>query len=77
MSLKGLKVGIPVEYFSEHLSPEVHEVWNEVANLLEADGAEVRQVITQDSRKTIYLSLQYSRQNLKTEISKMHKSILQ
>ncbi|KAH1001447.1 hypothetical protein HUJ04_005467 [Dendroctonus ponderosae] len=53
MSLKGLKVGVPVEYFSELLSPEVHEVWNEVANLLEAEGAEVRQVSMPNTEHSI------------------------
>ncbi|XP_050302273.1 glutamyl-tRNA(Gln) amidotransferase subunit A, mitochondrial [Anthonomus grandis grandis] len=44
MSIKGLKVGIPVEYYNEHLSSEIYEAWNEVANLLESEGATVEQV---------------------------------
>lgn len=44
MSIKDLKIGIPTEYFNEHLSSEVYEVWNEVANILESDGASVKQV---------------------------------
>ncbi|GJQ70287.1 gatA [Trypoxylus dichotomus] len=44
ISIKGLKIGIPIEYYCEHLSSEVLNVWNDVASLLEENGAVVREV---------------------------------
>lgn len=44
MSIKGLKIGIPVEYHCEGLSDEVLDTWNEVANILEQNGAIVKEV---------------------------------
>ncbi|CAG9825022.1 unnamed protein product [Phaedon cochleariae] len=44
MSIKGLKVGIPIEYNCEQLSEEVCDVWNEIAILLKNEGAIVKQV---------------------------------
>lgn len=44
LSIKGLKVGIPVEYYHEHLSKEMLEVWNDTAKILEDGGATVKQV---------------------------------
>lgn len=44
MSVKDLNIGIPIEYFNEHLCSEVYQTWNEVANILEKEGATVRQV---------------------------------
>lgn len=40
-SIKGLKVGIPKEYYSERLSNDVLRSWREVANICEQSGAEV------------------------------------
>lgn len=37
-------MGIPVEYYHEHLSNEMLEVWNEAAKILEEGGATVKQV---------------------------------
>lgn len=45
MSIKGLKVGIPVEYYNEHLNNDVLEIWNETAQVLADGGATVREVI--------------------------------
>lgn len=45
MNLKNLKVGIPVEYHCQNLSQEVLDTWKEVAQLLEENGADVKQVI--------------------------------
>lgn len=42
--LKNLCVGIPKEFYCPGLSPEVVEVWNDVADLLEKCGARVVQV---------------------------------
>lgn len=44
MSIKGLKIGIPIEYHCEYLSADVLDVWDEVANLLEESGAIVKEV---------------------------------
>lgn len=46
LSTKGLKVGIPREYYHEHLSEEMLEVWNETAKILVEGGAVVKQVST-------------------------------
>lgn len=43
-SIKGLKVGIPIECREEGLDPEVQAYWDKTAKWLEAEGAEVREV---------------------------------
>lgn len=45
MNMKNLKIGIPVEYHCKYLSDEVLETWNEVAKLLQENGAQIQQVI--------------------------------
>jgi aspartyl-tRNA(Asn)/glutamyl-tRNA(Gln) amidotransferase subunit A len=42
--LKGKKVGIPKEYFSEHLSSEISDLWKKGARWLEEAGAEVVEI---------------------------------
>lgn len=44
ISLKGLKVGIPVEYHCDGLSDEVLSTWTKVADMLEDAGATVKPV---------------------------------
>ncbi|KAJ8954415.1 hypothetical protein NQ318_011089, partial [Aromia moschata] len=44
ISIKGLKIGIPIEYHCQHLSKEIYDVWNEIAQLLASNGAIVKQV---------------------------------
>lgn len=44
ISIKGLKIGIPIEYHCEALSKEVLEMWNDIANILEQNGAIVNEV---------------------------------
>ncbi|XP_057668327.1 glutamyl-tRNA(Gln) amidotransferase subunit A, mitochondrial [Diorhabda carinulata] len=44
MSIKGLKIGIPIEYNSEHVSKEVLDTWNEIAALLQSHGAVIKKV---------------------------------
>ncbi|XP_018329802.1 glutamyl-tRNA(Gln) amidotransferase subunit A, mitochondrial isoform X4 [Agrilus planipennis] len=44
MSIKNLKVGIPKEYCCEGISNEILDTWNEVANLLEDSGADIKEV---------------------------------
>ncbi|KAI4465186.1 transamidase [Holotrichia oblita] len=46
MTIKGLKIGIPIEYHCEHLSPDVLDVWDDVANVLEESGAIIKEVDT-------------------------------
>ncbi|RME65435.1 MAG: Asp-tRNA(Asn)/Glu-tRNA(Gln) amidotransferase subunit GatA [Nitrospirae bacterium] len=56
--IKGLKVGLPVEYFTEGLSPEVEKAVREVAKLLESLGCECKEVSlphTKYSIATYYL----------------------
>merc|ERR1719318_2435923 len=42
--VKGLKVGIPQEYYCDGMSEEVIQTWDKVARLLEEGGAEVKPV---------------------------------
>jgi aspartyl-tRNA(Asn)/glutamyl-tRNA(Gln) amidotransferase subunit A len=42
--VKGLKVGIPQEYYCDGMSEEVVQSWDKVARLLEDGGAEVKPV---------------------------------
>ncbi|XP_050500257.1 glutamyl-tRNA(Gln) amidotransferase subunit A, mitochondrial [Diabrotica virgifera virgifera] len=44
MSIKGLKIGIPVEYNSEHVCDEVLDTWNELAVMLQNEGAVIKEV---------------------------------
>lgn len=44
INLKKLKIGIPVEYNCSNLSDEVKNTWNEVAELLQDHGAQIKQV---------------------------------
>ena len=39
--VKGLKIGIPKEYRSEHLDPEIAKLWQQAADILKAEGAEI------------------------------------
>lgn len=58
MSVKNLKIGIPIEYFNENLCSEVYQTWNEVANMLEKEGATVLPVSEFFDRfSPIYLNL--------------------
>lgn len=45
LNVKGLKIGIPIEYHNEYLSEEVLNTWNEVASFLESNGAIIKQVV--------------------------------
>nr|CAH7730678.1 unnamed protein product [Callosobruchus chinensis] len=44
MIMKGLKIGIPVEYNCEYLSDEVLDIWDEIAQTLQNEGAIVKHV---------------------------------
>ncbi len=39
--IKGLKVGLPKEYFSDKLSSQIRDYWKSTANILEKQGAEI------------------------------------
>jgi aspartyl-tRNA(Asn)/glutamyl-tRNA(Gln) amidotransferase subunit A len=43
-NLKGLRVGIPVEYRSDKLDPEISNLWNESAEILRQEGALVEEI---------------------------------
>lgn len=59
LSIKGLKVGIPVEYYHEHLSKEMLEVWNDTAKILEDGGATVKQVSNAEVKNVlIFMQIQ-------------------
>ena len=49
-SLKGLRIGIPKEYRVEGLSPEIDRLWQQGADWLRAQGAEVKEVSLPHSR---------------------------
>lgn len=53
LSIKNLKIGIPAEYFNENLSSEIYDVWNEVANLLENEGAVIKQISMPNTEHSI------------------------
>ncbi|KAJ8920749.1 hypothetical protein NQ315_004889 [Exocentrus adspersus] len=44
LSIKNLKIGIPLEYHCDSLSSEVLDTWNDIAQLLEKEGAIVKKV---------------------------------
>ncbi|KAK6031687.1 aspartyl/glutamyl-tRNA amidotransferase subunit A family protein [Ostertagia ostertagi] len=43
-NVKGLRIGIPKEYYNEFLSDEAWEVWNHAANVLQQQGATIEEV---------------------------------
>ncbi|KXJ77742.1 hypothetical protein RP20_CCG006747 [Aedes albopictus] len=53
--LKGLKVGIPIEYHCEGLSDEVLSTWTKVADMLEDAGASVHPVSLPYSSASIFV----------------------
>lgn len=60
MSVKNLKIGIPIEYFNNSLCSEVYQTWNEVANMLEKEGATVLQVSQfKSEEQTLTLVIRY------------------
>lgn len=44
INMKKLKIGIPVEYNCQNLSDEVRNTWNEISELLQDHGAQIKQV---------------------------------
>jgi aspartyl-tRNA(Asn)/glutamyl-tRNA(Gln) amidotransferase subunit A len=43
-SVKGIRIGLPKEYFAEGLDPEIRQIIEKQASYLEQNGAEVREV---------------------------------
>uniref|UniRef100_A0A182JN09 Glutamyl-tRNA(Gln) amidotransferase subunit A, mitochondrial n=1 Tax=Anopheles atroparvus TaxID=41427 RepID=A0A182JN09_ANOAO len=55
ISLKGVRVGIPVEYHCDGLDQEVLETWTIVADLLESAGAKVSAVSLPNTSSSIFV----------------------
>lgn len=55
LSIEKLRVGIPREYQCEGLEPEVLETWTKVANLLEENGAEIKEVSMPYTSSSIFV----------------------
>lgn len=43
-NISGLKIGLPKEYFNEHLSPDINQVLSDAIKVLEAKGVEFKEV---------------------------------
>ncbi|CRK98789.1 CLUMA_CG012152, isoform A [Clunio marinus] len=55
INVKKIKIGIPKEYHCNGLSSEVLETWTKVADLLEAGGAEVKEVSMPYTSSSIFV----------------------
>ena len=55
ISVKKLKIGIPKEYRCEGLSPEVLEIWTKVADILEENGAEIKEISMPYTSSSIFV----------------------
>ncbi|CAO1406849.1 unnamed protein product [Diamesa tonsa] len=55
LSMKDTKIGIPKEYHCQGLSQEVLEIWTQVADLLETNGAQVKQVSMPNTASSIFV----------------------
>lgn len=53
--LKGLRIGIPVEYHCEGLDGEILDLWKILANEMEANGAEVDQLSMPNTKASIFV----------------------
>ena len=53
-SLKGKRVGLPLEFNVAELSPQTKLVWNKVASLLESLGAELVPVSIPQVKKYVF-----------------------
>jgi len=53
LSVKNIRIGIPLEYHCEDLSEEMLEVWKRIANLLEDNGAIIKQVSLPNTASSI------------------------
>uniref|UniRef100_A0A182P455 Glutamyl-tRNA(Gln) amidotransferase subunit A, mitochondrial n=1 Tax=Anopheles epiroticus TaxID=199890 RepID=A0A182P455_9DIPT len=55
ISLKGLRIGIPIEYHCDGLDKEVLETWTVVADMLESAGAAVTAVSLPNTASSIFV----------------------
>uniref|UniRef100_A0A182UC82 Glutamyl-tRNA(Gln) amidotransferase subunit A, mitochondrial n=1 Tax=Anopheles melas TaxID=34690 RepID=A0A182UC82_9DIPT len=55
MSLKGVRIGIPVEYHCDGLEKEVLETWTVIADMLECAGATVKAVSLPNTASSIFV----------------------
>lgn len=55
MTVKDVRIGIPKEYHCEGLSQEVLEIWTQVADLLETNGAKVQKVSMPNTSSSIFV----------------------
>ena len=55
LSIKDIRIGIPKEYHCEGLSQEVLEIWTQVADLLETNGAHVQEVSMPNTSSSIFV----------------------
>lgn len=55
ISLKGVRIGIPVEYHCDGLSDSVLQTWTKVADMLEDAGAKVRQISLPNTVYSIFV----------------------
>lgn len=55
LNVKNIKIGIPKEYHCNGLSPEVLEIWVKIADILEDNGAIVKQVTLPNTSSSIFV----------------------
>uniref|UniRef100_A0A182NKS4 Glutamyl-tRNA(Gln) amidotransferase subunit A, mitochondrial n=1 Tax=Anopheles dirus TaxID=7168 RepID=A0A182NKS4_9DIPT len=55
ISLKGVRIGIPIEYHCDGLDEEVLETWTMVADMLESAGASVQAVSLPNTASSIFV----------------------
>ncbi|CAO1414932.1 unnamed protein product [Diamesa serratosioi] len=55
LSIKNVRIGIPKEYHCEGLSQEVLEIWTQVADLLETNGANIQEVSMPNTSSSIFV----------------------
>ncbi|XP_309611.4 glutamyl-tRNA(Gln) amidotransferase subunit A, mitochondrial [Anopheles gambiae] len=55
MSLKGVRIGIPIEYHCDGLEKEVLETWTVIADMLESAGATVKAVSLPNTASSIFV----------------------
>lgn len=55
INLENIRIGIPKEYHCENLSADVLETWRKIADLLEDEGAQVKQVSLPHTAASIFV----------------------
>lgn len=54
-NVRNIRIGIPREYSCEGLSPEVLEIWTKIADLLEENGAEIKELSMPYTSSSIFV----------------------